>query len=153
MATISSGAGDPDFVDRMDYNMNPAYVIWKAPCNMLMTEFHLTVGKKDNIVFLAISPGLVSTYPYQGTTEDEAIDPSKMESAKRAAKAFQTYAPHFEGPITPDENVRMVMEVVNRATVGSLGGQFVSHFGNKQWIYSIHVARILILHPFIYSLL
>lgn len=51
------------------------------------------------------------------------------------AKKFIAYAPHFKGPITPEESVRMMMDVIEKASVeNGDGGAFVSHFGNKQWI-------------------
>ena len=50
-------------------------------------------------------------------------------------KKFSAYAPHFKGPITPEESVRMVMEVIEKASLEKGdGGAFVSQFGNKQWI-------------------
>lgn len=48
--------------------------------------------------------------------------------------AFMQYAPHFTGPITPEESVKLCMQVVDEATVESMGGEFVSQFGNKQWL-------------------
>jgi hypothetical protein len=50
-------------------------------------------------------------------------------------KAFQVYAPHFTGPITPEESAKAVLSVINKASIESgSGGSFVSHFGNKQWL-------------------
>ena len=49
-------------------------------------------------------------------------------------EGFMKYAPHFAGPITPEQSVKMSMEVINKATVESMGGQFVSHLGSKQWL-------------------
>ena len=48
--------------------------------------------------------------------------------------AFADYAPDFRGPLTPEQSVSHVADVVNKATVETMGGQFVSHFGNKQWL-------------------
>lgn len=48
--------------------------------------------------------------------------------------AFANYAPNFKGPITADESVKMVMNVVDKSTVENAGGAFLSHFGNKQWL-------------------
>jgi hypothetical protein len=42
-------------------------------------------------------------------------------------------APHFKGPITPEESVKKQLEVIYRWTVEDTGA-FVSHFGNKQWV-------------------
>jgi len=48
---------------------------------------------------------------------------------------FAKYAPHFRGPITPEESVKAVMNVVANASIEKGdGGAFVSHFGNKQWL-------------------
>jgi hypothetical protein len=55
-----------------------------------------------------------------------------MES-KMLLDAAARFAPDFKGPITPEESVKMQLEVINRWTMKELGA-FVSHFGNKQWI-------------------
>jgi hypothetical protein len=47
---------------------------------------------------------------------------------------FADYAPHFAGPIQAEESVKMQLEVLEKATVETSGGAFVSHFGNKQWL-------------------
>jgi hypothetical protein len=45
------------------------------------------------------------------------------------------YAPRFKGPITPEESVRHVRSVWEKAIIESgWGGAFVSHLGNKQWV-------------------
>jgi len=56
------------------------------------------------------------------------------EAMEKMIGSFMAYAPHFRGPITPEESVTKVMEVVEKATVEKDGGAFVSHFGNKQWL-------------------
>ncbi|KAF6234059.1 hypothetical protein HO173_007889 [Letharia columbiana] len=46
-----------------------------------------------------------------------------------------TYAPHFKGPISPEESVRHVRSTWEKASIeGGFGGAFVSHLGNKQWV-------------------
>lgn len=49
---------------------------------------------------------------------------------------FLAAYPHFTGPITPAQSVDYVMAVVDRANVDDkhFAGQFVSQFGNKQWL-------------------
>jgi hypothetical protein len=48
---------------------------------------------------------------------------------------FAAYAPHFKGPITPQESVEHVRRVIEMKSVeAGDGGTFVSHFGNKQWL-------------------
>ncbi|KAK3111294.1 hypothetical protein LTR53_013605, partial [Teratosphaeriaceae sp. CCFEE 6253] len=84
--------------------------------------------KSEGILFFSISPGLVDT--------SEGVPPSEQDIAGGQAMgaAFAAYAPGFTGPITPAESVRMQMDVINKATVETFGGAFVSHFGNKQWL-------------------
>jgi hypothetical protein len=47
------------------------------------------------------------------------------------APALPKVAPGFKGPISPEESVRMQLEVVNMWTVDR-SGEFVSHFGNRE---------------------
>jgi hypothetical protein len=48
---------------------------------------------------------------------------------------FQQYAPHFKGPITPEESVKQVISVYEKASLANGdGGSFVSHLGTKQWL-------------------
>jgi hypothetical protein len=47
-------------------------------------------------------------------------------------KAIATI-PNFKGPITPEESVRLQLELLNRWTVEETGA-FVSQHGNKEWI-------------------
>lgn len=48
---------------------------------------------------------------------------------------FLTYAPGFTGPATPEDAVKSVLGVVEKASIeGGYAGDFVSHFGNKQWL-------------------
>jgi hypothetical protein len=54
--------------------------------------------------------------------------------AKQGAK-FVAYAPHFTGPLTPEESVKAVLDVVEKASLANGdGGAYLSHFGNKQWL-------------------
>lgn len=48
---------------------------------------------------------------------------------------FQQYAPHFEGPASPSEAVRSVLNVVEKSSLDNGdGGAFLSHHGNKEWL-------------------
>lgn len=54
--------------------------------------------------------------------------------ASMSAK-FQQYAPHFTGPITPEESVKAVISVFEKASIANGdNGSFVSHLGTKQWL-------------------
>jgi hypothetical protein len=51
------------------------------------------------------------------------------------AGKLTTYAPHFKGPITPEESVKAVRLVWEKTSIeAGYGGAFVSHLGNKQWV-------------------
>lgn len=47
---------------------------------------------------------------------------------------FAAYAPHFTGPSTAEESIKLVMNVIQNASVEKDAGSAVSHFGNKQWL-------------------
>jgi hypothetical protein len=57
----------------------------------------------------------------------------------RAFQSFgaklQEHYPSFKGAITPEESVRAVVSVFEKASVANGdGGSFVSHLGTKQWV-------------------
>ena len=45
---------------------------------------------------------------------------------------FKARNPGFKGRISPEESVRMQLEVIDKATIAD-SGAFVSHHGNKDW--------------------
>jgi hypothetical protein len=48
---------------------------------------------------------------------------------------FIKYAPHFTGPDTPEVAVKLMISVMERASVkAGDGGSSVSQYGNKQWL-------------------
>jgi hypothetical protein len=47
--------------------------------------------------------------------------------------AFKKFDLSFEGPLTPEQSVKMQLEVINKVTVKD-SGAFISHHGNKQWL-------------------
>lgn len=66
------------------------------------------------------------------------LDVATPEQGARATALmgkFAEYAPHFKGPITAEESIRLVLSVVYKSSLADgLGGGFVSQFGNKQWL-------------------
>lgn len=62
----------------------------------------------------------------QGSPEDEAV-------FQKTAERIKAFLPDFKGPITAMQSVDMMLEVIHRWTVEETG-QFVSHYGNKQWL-------------------
>lgn len=48
---------------------------------------------------------------------------------------FAAYAPHFKGPMAPEESVNAVLKVVDNASFEKGdGGKYLSHKGNKEWL-------------------
>lgn len=58
-----------------------------------------------------------------------------MKTVEGFAGKLASYAPHFKGPITPEESVKAVRSVWEKASIEEgYGGAFISHLGNKQWV-------------------
>lgn len=48
---------------------------------------------------------------------------------------FVEYAPHFKGADTPEQSVAALRSVIANVSVEKgNGGDFLSHYGNKQWL-------------------
>lgn len=48
---------------------------------------------------------------------------------------LQSYAPHWTGPATPEQSVKSVISVYEKASVANGdGGSYVSHLGTKRWL-------------------
>ncbi|KAK6077425.1 short-chain dehydrogenase [Seiridium cupressi] len=128
VTAISTGLADLDLTAKWDYGMGPSYSISKAALNSAVAKFS-AVYRKQGILFMTISPGMVNTGNYIPETE---------EIKKRLDEMFaiaKKHAPHWEGPITPKASVEAVLSVIEKASVdGGDGGSFVSHYGNKQWV-------------------
>lgn len=59
----------------------------------------------------------------------------ELQAFGKISATFQKYAPHFKGPMTPEESVKLVISVYEKASVeNGDGGSFVSHLGTKQWL-------------------
>ena len=63
------------------------------------------------------------------------VSEKDMQGVTAMMTKFQQYAPHFQGQMTPEESVKSVVSVFEKASVANGdGGSFVSHLGTKQWI-------------------
>lgn len=59
----------------------------------------------------------------------------ELQGVGAMAAKFQQYAPHFKGPMTTEESVKLMIPVYEKANLANGdGGSFVSHFGTKQWL-------------------
>ncbi|GIK00981.1 hypothetical protein Aspvir_005011 [Aspergillus viridinutans] len=126
--TISTGVANLDLTNDLEIDISALYAASKAAMNIIMAKFNVQY-KKDGVLFMSISPGLVEVGHYKDAT------PEEIQGLMGFMGKLQTYAPHFKGPITPEESVKHVREVWEKASIkdGS-GGAFVSHFRNKQWV-------------------
>ncbi|KAJ7665071.1 hypothetical protein DFH06DRAFT_985760 [Mycena polygramma] len=126
--TLSSGVADTEFTLSGGAVGQVGYAISKAALNMVVAKYAAQY-KADGFVFLALCPGVVDT----SATATGPPSAEALEEMKLLGPAIAKVAPHFKGPITTEESVKMQLEVINRWTVEKTGA-FVSHFGNKQWI-------------------
>ncbi|KAL2825097.1 NAD(P)-binding protein [Aspergillus cavernicola] len=126
--TITSGMADIEFISTYDIAPAAPYSISKAGMNAAVAKFSAQY-KKDGILFIGISPGMVDTGHYGNATEEQLAEAVKM------VQKFSTYAPFFNGPITPEESVSAILDVITHADIKKgHAGAFVSHYGNKQWL-------------------
>lgn len=66
---------------------------------------------------------------------DIVVSEAEKKGAAAMVAKFAIAAPHFKGPISPEESVTKVLAVIDNASVErGDGGSFVSHFGNKEWL-------------------
>ncbi|KAK4038360.1 NAD(P)-binding protein [Parachaetomium inaequale] len=125
---ISTGLADPVFTSSYDVTPGALYAASKAALNMVVAKYSAQY-KKDGVLFLALSPGFVEVGHYKDMTAEQ------MEGLGGLMATFAEYAPHFKGPITPEQSVAAVKSVIASASVEKgNGGDFLSHHGNKQWL-------------------
>jgi len=124
--TVSSGVGDLDFTDATEFPYLAPYSISKAAVNMVVAKYAVQY-KKEGLVFLAISPGLVNTQTKPPT-------PEQMKFFQTMAGFFGKVAPpDFKGMISPTESVEMMLKVFSGLSEKD-SGAFISHKGSKEWL-------------------
>ncbi|KAL4875388.1 hypothetical protein BJY04DRAFT_232668 [Aspergillus karnatakaensis] len=125
---LSTGLADLDLTNDVEVDVGALYAASKAALNVIVAKFNAQY-KKEGVLFLSISPGLVEVGRYVDAT------PEELQVLGGFAGKLASYAPDFKGPITPEESVRLVRGVWERASIeGGYGGAFISHLGNKQWV-------------------
>lgn len=124
--TISTGAADTELINKFGLDNGVPYAISKAATNFMVAKYNATY-KDQGVLFLALSPGFVDTGNIPPMDPNEPPPPMILK--------FMEYAPHFKGPSTPEESVKLCLEVIEKKSVANGdGGAFVSQFGNQQWI-------------------
>lgn len=154
---ISSGHADLDLITKYNIDISGPYSALKAATNCVVAKFSAEYSK-DGVLFMSISPGVVDTGHFDPTKREPLYSyfPVRMSDHKRRVKLmcsglivsdfelksamqtkakFQNYAPHFKGPMTPEESVKQIIAVYEKASLANGdGGSFVSHLGTKQWL-------------------
>ncbi|KAJ7156325.1 hypothetical protein C8R46DRAFT_1165736 [Mycena filopes] len=126
--TISSGAGDTELTLTAGLTTQPAYSIAKAAANMIVAKFAAEL-KSEGFTFLAISPGVVDV----SATRVTPISEEKTAELVKLRGSIRKTSPDSKGPLSPEESVRMQLEVIHRWRVEDTGA-FVSQKGNKEWM-------------------
>ena len=146
--TLSTGAADIDLINQVDIADAAPYAISKAALNAAVAKYN-ALYKKEGILFMAISPGLVDTgelvpselfkhRPIGDYVHSHIVDSDNAEDMKAfqdMASRFAAYAGHVTTPITPQESVSLMLNLFERSSIESgNGGTFVSQHGTKQWL-------------------
>jgi len=145
VATISTGLADQELAIKYGIYEAAPYSISKAAMNMTTVKFQAEY-QKDGVLFLSLSPGSVNTgqydermYPFFWCTQFMAdrviVSEEQQKGFAIMGGKFMEYAPHFKGPISVEESVESLMNVVNNASLEKGdAGAFLSHLGNKSWL-------------------
>ncbi|TGJ82160.1 hypothetical protein E0Z10_g6611 [Xylaria hypoxylon] len=125
---LSTGHADLDAIRLFDLDVATGYAISKAAMNVAVAKFSAQY-RKDGVLVMSICPGLADTGQFASAT------PQQLQSAQGLMGKFQQYAPNFTGPGSPKDAVSAVIAVWEKASVDNGdAGNFVSHYGNKQWL-------------------
>jgi len=125
--TISSAIADADTVLKSETSLLGPYSISKAGVNMVVAKYAVKF-KEAGIIFLALSPGVVNT-----GASATLPTPEQMELFQKLMAGNLKLNPNFKGPVTPEESVKLQLQVIDNVTIQDTGS-FISHFGNKEWI-------------------
>lgn len=68
-----------------------------------------------------------------GETDDELVPPEYARVFDSFTEAFRNLNPDLKGPSTSEESVGLQLKVIENLS-SEQSGQFLSHFGNKQWV-------------------
>ncbi|KAI0425527.1 putative short chain dehydrogenase [Xylaria sp. FL1042] len=126
--SISTGLADVDVTNDVEIDVGALYASSKAAMNLIVAKYNAQY-KKEGVLFISISPGVVDVGHYDNCT------PEQMQGLMGFLGKLQTYAPHFKGPMSTEESIRHVRSVWEKASIeNGDGGSYVSHLGNKQWV-------------------
>lgn len=144
---ITSPSGDAEFTRRCGVTVTIGYTVTKAAMNLVMSKYAAEL-KGEGIKTLALSPGWVDT---DGSKQlparlslDDSVEADHMRFVARdmaptpevlemALQVFQKVNPGLTGLMSPEESVRMQLDVINSLTAEE-SGLALSHHGDHNWL-------------------
>ncbi|KEF51701.1 uncharacterized protein A1O9_12336 [Exophiala aquamarina CBS 119918] len=127
---ISSGSADLELISKFEIEVSGPYAAGKAATNVVVAKFGAEYAK-EGVLFMSICPGVVDT----GHFDPEKLSEKELQSTLELAGKFKRYAPHFEGPATPEASVKAIISVFEKSSIAKGdSGAFISHLGTKQWL-------------------
>jgi NAD(P)-dependent dehydrogenase (short-subunit alcohol dehydrogenase family) len=142
---LATGFADDALTVKYDLELAAPYAISKAAMNTTIAKYSAEF-RKDGVLFLSVAPGVVDTghndngksncvHALTGTKSTFTVTEEQMKSLMTMGAKFAQYAPHFTGPITAEESIKLMLSVIEGASIEKGdAGAFVSQFGNKQWL-------------------
>lgn len=127
---VSTGMADLTFIQKSHVAYATPYSASKAAANIVIAKYDAMYGNgTDPILFLSISPGVVSTERNQEAATANA------DSIGAMVHQFAKYAPSFKRLLTTEESVTAMVRVLfEKSVVNGDGGAFVSHLGTQEWL-------------------
>ncbi|KAF1963828.1 NAD(P)-binding protein [Byssothecium circinans] len=127
---ISAGVADvPETLEARIANSVP-YSASKAGGNIVIAKFAAEL-QDEGFTFLSIAPGAVATETLMDMSK--YTDDEKAKFQVMFTRMMKKY-PEWKGPISPEESVKRVLNVVKNSKVEQ-SGKFLSYFGNTtEWM-------------------
>jgi hypothetical protein len=94
-------------------------VSFLSPASCSELTCNLVALKEEGFSFLLISPGVVNTAEVPPSEE-------QMKDIMEMFALFKTMYPHWTGPMTAPESVKLMLGIIDNLTVQD-SGKFVSH--------------------------
>jgi NAD(P)-dependent dehydrogenase (short-subunit alcohol dehydrogenase family) len=144
ITVISTGMADAEQVVEKEIPGSLVYASMKAATNMVVAKYAVEL-KKEGIVVLALSPGVINTHEgpgkyinrdiwnHHGESNMSIVSDVDMQAIMVMMQKFQAALPHWTGPATAAQSVSAQRKVIESITLEQTG-QFLSHKGNKEWL-------------------
>jgi NAD(P)-dependent dehydrogenase (short-subunit alcohol dehydrogenase family) len=131
IAAISSAMGSDGLINKYEIPTAAPYSVSKGALNTLIAKYNVAL-KREGILCFAISPGFVAT----DMNSQDGMTEEGIEAGKEMGAAFFKLKPDWSGqPITAEESIRLMDDVIKNATIEKDGGVMVSQHGNTtEWL-------------------